>query len=87
MFLTIVLRAKPKTKNVLVMCESIASGHRLNSVRERTGDKLEFIRFDPTIQQESIYREIKKLKGVKVSTAEQRMKSKFSPTSYLMEDL
>ncbi|KAE8751157.1 hypothetical protein FOCC_FOCC002241 [Frankliniella occidentalis] len=86
MFITALLRAKVKTRNVLVMCESIASGHRVNVLRERNADKLEFIRFDPTIQQESLYRELKKLKSVTMLTKEQRTKSK-GPLNWVAEEL
>lgn len=34
-------------RNVLVLVESIVSGHRLVRIRERLADKLEFIYFDP----------------------------------------
>ncbi|XP_024892087.1 39S ribosomal protein L33, mitochondrial [Temnothorax curvispinosus] len=47
--------------HVLVVAESIISGHRLVRVRERLADKLEFIYFDPYIQQKTLYKEKKKL--------------------------
>lgn len=31
----------------MVLMESLVSGHRYNAIRERLGDKLEIIRFDP----------------------------------------
>lgn len=34
-------------RNVLVLVESIVSGHRMTRIRERLADKLEFIFFDP----------------------------------------
>ncbi|TGZ43781.1 mitochondrial ribosomal protein L33 [Temnothorax americanus] len=61
MFLTNVLLKKAKSKHVLVIAESIISGHRLVRVRERLADKLEFIYFDPYIQQKTLYKEKKKL--------------------------
>ncbi|XP_034238110.1 39S ribosomal protein L33, mitochondrial [Thrips palmi] len=66
MLLTTLLRAKVKTKHVMVMCESVATGHRINLLRERTADKMEFIRYDPLINQDSLYKEIKKIKSVKI---------------------
>ncbi|XP_071557032.1 large ribosomal subunit protein bL33m [Temnothorax nylanderi] len=61
MFLTNVLLKKGKSKHVLVMAESIISGHRLVRLRERLADKLEFIYFDPYIQQKTLYKEKKRL--------------------------
>lgn len=72
MFLTTLLRAKAKSKNVLVMCESLASGHRVNLLRERNADKMEFIRYDPWINEESLYKEVKKLKSVKIVLRHQK---------------
>lgn len=83
MFLTVLLRAKVKSKNVLVMCESIASGHRINLLRERTADKMEFIRYDPLINQDSLYKEIKKIKSVKIVLQSQKAKPSFS----LLDDI
>jgi len=34
-------------RHVLVIAESVVSGHRLVRIRERLADKLEFIFFDP----------------------------------------
>ncbi|XP_045774187.1 39S ribosomal protein L33, mitochondrial [Maniola jurtina] len=65
MFLTNALLKKAKSKNIMVMMESIVSGHRFNTVRERLADKLELIRFDPFIQRESIYKEKKKIRSIK----------------------
>lgn len=31
----------------MVQMESVVSGHKFNAIRERLGDKLEVIRFDP----------------------------------------
>merc|ERR1712131_255717 len=47
MFLTQVLLKKVKAKDILVGRESIVSGHKINLIRPRLGDKLEIIRFDP----------------------------------------
>ncbi|XP_011313757.1 uncharacterized protein mRpL33 isoform X1 [Fopius arisanus] len=47
MFITALLCAKPKSKFVLVACRSQVSGHTINLIRERLGDKFEFMQFDP----------------------------------------
>ncbi|KYB29135.1 39S ribosomal protein L33, mitochondrial-like Protein [Tribolium castaneum] len=48
----------------MVQMESVISGHTFNKIRERLGDKLEVVRFDPYIQQESVYKEKKKVRSV-----------------------
>ncbi|OWR52677.1 mitochondrial ribosomal protein L33 [Danaus plexippus plexippus] len=47
MFLTNVLLKKTKSKYIMVLMESVVSGHKFNKIRERLADKLEVIRFDP----------------------------------------
>ncbi|EFX83358.1 hypothetical protein DAPPUDRAFT_301876 [Daphnia pulex] len=65
MLLTRVLFAKKaKAKDVLVMLESIVSGHRVNLIRPRLDDKLEIIRFDPWIRTMCIYKEKKKVRSM-----------------------
>ncbi|XP_011703686.1 PREDICTED: 39S ribosomal protein L33, mitochondrial [Wasmannia auropunctata] len=61
MFLTNVLLKKAKSKHVLVIAESVVTGHQLVRIRDRLADKLEFIFFDPYIQQKTLYKEKKKL--------------------------
>ncbi|XP_030035543.1 39S ribosomal protein L33, mitochondrial [Manduca sexta] len=73
MFLTNVLLKKAKSKYIMVLMESVASGHHQMRIRERLADKLEFVRFDPYIQQESLYRERKKIRS---------MKSTWTPKTY-----
>lgn len=34
-------------RDIMVVMESVVSGHQFNKIRERLGDKLEIIRFDP----------------------------------------
>lgn len=34
-------------RNIMVMMESVVSGHTFNTIRERLAEKLELIRFDP----------------------------------------
>ncbi|KAI9590663.1 hypothetical protein GQX74_008830 [Glossina fuscipes] len=48
----------------MVVVESMVSGHKFNTVRERLGDKVETIRFDPYIQKEAVYRELKKIRSI-----------------------
>uniref|UniRef100_A0A1B0ATA8 Uncharacterized protein n=1 Tax=Glossina palpalis gambiensis TaxID=67801 RepID=A0A1B0ATA8_9MUSC len=62
MRLTNILYKKVKAKRILVVVESMVSGHKFNTVRERLGDKVETIRFDPYIQKEAVYRELKKIR-------------------------
>ncbi|KAJ9593100.1 hypothetical protein L9F63_027658, partial [Diploptera punctata] len=57
MFLTNVLLKKPKSKMVMVLLESLVTGHRAIHIRERVADKVEIIKFDPYLQEESVYRE------------------------------
>ncbi|CAD7087664.1 unnamed protein product [Hermetia illucens] len=64
-FLTNVLLKKVKSKKVMVLMESVVSGHQFNLIRERLADKIEVIRFDPYIQKESIYRERKRIRSMK----------------------
>ncbi|XP_045499918.1 39S ribosomal protein L33, mitochondrial [Colias croceus] len=65
MFLTNVLLKKAKSKHIMVLMESVVSGHKFNAVRERLADKLEVLRYDPYIQHESLYKERKKIKSIK----------------------
>ncbi|XP_018341477.1 PREDICTED: 39S ribosomal protein L33, mitochondrial [Trachymyrmex septentrionalis] len=61
MFLTNILLKKAKSKHVLVLTQSVVTGHRLVRIRERLADKLEFTAFDPYIQKVTIYKEKRKL--------------------------
>ncbi|XP_017470071.1 PREDICTED: 39S ribosomal protein L33, mitochondrial [Rhagoletis zephyria] len=65
MRLTEVLFKKVKSKRIMVLMESVVSGHQFNMFRDRLAEKLELIRFDPYIQQESIYRERKRIRSAK----------------------
>ncbi|CAK1542892.1 unnamed protein product [Leptosia nina] len=65
MFITNTLLKKAKSKHIMVLMESVVSGHKFNYIRERLADKLELIRFDPYIQQESLYKERKKIRSIK----------------------
>lgn len=64
MFITNVLLKRVKSKNILVLMESVASKHKLFSVRERLGDKLEFFRFDPYVRCDCLYKELRKIKSL-----------------------
>ncbi|XP_073998077.1 mitochondrial ribosomal protein L33 [Rhodnius prolixus] len=67
MFLTnVLLKKKAKSKFIMVLMESLVSGHQFNWIRERLADKAEMVRFDPYIQQESVYKEKKKIRSMKV---------------------
>lgn len=61
----LLLAKRPKAKSILVIVESAISGHRVVLSRERIADKLEFIQFDPYIQRESIYKELKKIRSIR----------------------
>ncbi|XP_011313758.1 39S ribosomal protein L33, mitochondrial isoform X2 [Fopius arisanus] len=65
MFITALLCAKPKSKFVLVACRSQVSGHTINLIRERLGDKFEFMQFDPFVQTTAYYKEHKKVRSLK----------------------
>ncbi|XP_029678742.1 39S ribosomal protein L33, mitochondrial [Formica exsecta] len=65
MFLTNALLKKTKSKYILVLTESLISGHQLVRSRERLADKLEFIRFDPLVRLKALYREKKKIRSIK----------------------
>jgi len=64
MFLTNVLLKKVKAKDILVCLESVVSGHKINLIRPRLGDKMEVLRFDPWIRMECIYKEKKKVRSL-----------------------
>ncbi|XP_014092141.2 large ribosomal subunit protein bL33m [Bactrocera oleae] len=63
MRLSEVLFKKVKSKRIMVLMESVVSGHQFNMFRDRLADKLELLRFDPYIQKESIYRERKRIRS------------------------
>ncbi|TMW48160.1 hypothetical protein DOY81_006760 [Sarcophaga bullata] len=63
MRLTNILLKKVKSKRIMVVVESVVSGHKFNTVRERLADKIEVVRFDPYIQRDSVYRERKRIRS------------------------
>ncbi|CAF0753130.1 unnamed protein product [Adineta ricciae] len=62
MRLSWILNAAKGGRQLLVNCESQATGHRVMRIREKTQDKLEFLHVDPWIDQEVLYKEIRKIK-------------------------
>ncbi|XP_076287380.1 mitochondrial ribosomal protein L33 [Lasioglossum baleicum] len=64
MFITSVLCKKVKSKYVLVLLESVASGHKYVVRRARADDKMEEERFDPYVNTTVLYREIRKIKSI-----------------------
>jgi hypothetical protein len=62
MFLSLVNCAIKKGKTLLVMVKSTASNHTMLMLRDKGVDKYEFVRFDPLIERNVIYKEVKKLR-------------------------
>ncbi|XP_055686715.1 39S ribosomal protein L33, mitochondrial [Lutzomyia longipalpis] len=65
MRLTQILLKKSKSKDILVLMESVVSGHKYIQRRERLSEKLELFKYDPYIQQTCLYRERKKVVSIK----------------------
>ncbi|KAH8415792.1 hypothetical protein KR222_001107 [Zaprionus bogoriensis] len=63
MRLTQVLFKKVKSKRIMVLMESVVSGHQFNTFRDRLAEKIEVVRFDPYIQMDSLYRERKRIRS------------------------
>ncbi|KAK0168256.1 hypothetical protein PV327_002080 [Microctonus hyperodae] len=59
------LAKKAKSKHILVLVESMVTGHHKNLVRERLADKMEFIGYDPLVGADVLFRERKKLRSIK----------------------
>ena len=62
---TISLAKKAKADRLVVLCKSVASGHGRQKARQRLGEKLEFLDWDPLIQREVLYREEKKVRSIR----------------------
>jgi len=62
MRLSFLLQAAKSGRQLLVSCESQATGHRIMRIRERIEDKLEFLHKDPWIDQDVLYKESRKIK-------------------------
>ena len=61
---TIVQAKKPKSDRIVVRCKSLVSGYQIHKIRPRLDDKLEFLCWDPLVQQDVLYKEGKKLRSV-----------------------
>ena len=59
------LAKKAKADRLVVLCKSVATGHGRMKARPRLGDKLEFIEWDPLINQEVLYREERKVRSIR----------------------
>ncbi|KAG7164654.1 39S ribosomal protein L33-like [Homarus americanus] len=64
MFLTNILLKKVKSKNIMVMVESVVSGYTFNVIRPRLAEKLEIIAYDKYIRQECVFKEKKKIRSM-----------------------
>ena len=62
---TLSLAKKTKADRLVVLCKSVASGHARPKARQRLGEKLEFIDWDPLIEREVLYREDKKVRSIR----------------------
>lgn len=62
MRLSLLAQAAKAGRQLLVNCESQATGHRVMRIRERTQEKLEFLHMDPWLDQEVLYKETRKIK-------------------------
>lgn len=63
MHLTNCLLAKAKSKHALVMLKSIISGRKLNVFKERSTEKLELLHYDPHIDKDTVYQEVKRIRS------------------------
>jgi len=74
----ICLAKKAKADRIVVLCKSVATGHGRHKARQRLSDKLEFIDWDPLIQQEVLYKEDKKVRSIRDRNIEQITKLRVS---------
>lgn len=63
MKLTLVNLAK-KGNLFLVSVKSTVSGHQMLMLRTKPSEKYEFVRYDPLVNQEVLYKEEKKIKTI-----------------------
>jgi ribosomal protein L33 len=61
---------KGKGKTMLVLVRSTASHHQMLMLRDKLAEKYEFVRFDPIIERQVIYKEVKKLRTVDKATGQ-----------------
>ena len=59
------LAKKAKADRLVVLCKSVVTGHARMKARPRLADKLEFIDWDPSIQQAVLYKEDKKVRSIR----------------------
>ncbi|XP_069990131.1 large ribosomal subunit protein bL33m [Penaeus vannamei] len=64
MFLTTTLLKKVKSRKVMVLMESVVSGYKFTRIRPRLAEKAEVIAFDPYIQQDSVFKEKKRIRSM-----------------------
>lgn len=53
-----------KGRTLLVLVKSSASNHSMLMLRDKAVEKYEFIRFDPVIERNVLYKEAKKLRTI-----------------------
>ncbi|KAF8766712.1 39S ribosomal protein L33 like protein [Argiope bruennichi] len=59
------IMAKAKTTHILVLMKSMVTKHKFPAIRPRQAEQLEMIKFDPYVRRDVLYKEMKKIKGVK----------------------
>ncbi|KAH9497935.1 hypothetical protein DERF_013868 [Dermatophagoides farinae] len=52
-----------KSKFVMVLLESLISGHKVVAIRPRIKEEIQMLRYDPYVERHVVYKEIKKIKG------------------------
>jgi len=67
MFMTVVsLAKKAKADRIVVLCKSLAgTGFGRHKGRQRLGEKLEFLDWDPTVQRTCLFKEEKKVRSIR----------------------
>lgn len=63
MHVTINLLSKSKSKYAMVMLKSVVSGRKLYVFKERAPEKLEILHYDPHIQKDTVYHEVKRIRS------------------------
>uniref|UniRef100_A0A8D0BBF3 Large ribosomal subunit protein bL33m n=1 Tax=Salvator merianae TaxID=96440 RepID=A0A8D0BBF3_SALMN len=65
MFLTVANLAKSKSKYILVrMLSEAGTGYSYNTIRDRLGEKLTTLRYDPFVKKRVLFREHKKIRSL-----------------------
>ena len=65
---TTMVASKPKSDITLVQLQSTVSDFKKQARRNRLGDKLETMDFDPMVQKRVLFKEVKKIKTLSVPT-------------------